>query len=44
MKPFAFNLEKVLNLRKFHEDEAKMELGRAVGILAELEARIRRVA
>ena len=40
MKPFTFNLEKVLNLRKFREDEAKIELGRAVGILAELERNI----
>ena len=44
MKPFAFGLEKVLNLRKFYEDEAKIELGRAVGILAELEARILAIA
>ena len=40
MRPFTFNLEKVLNLRKFREDEAKIELGRATGILAELEGRI----
>ena len=40
MRPFTFSLEKVLNLRKFHEDEAKIELGRATGILAELEGRI----
>ena len=40
MKPFAFSLEKVLELRKYHEDEAKIELGRAIGILAELETRI----
>jgi len=44
MKPFSFSLEKVLNLRKFREEEAKIELGRAVGILAELEERIRKVA
>lgn len=40
MKPFSFSLEKVLNLRKFHEDEAKIELGRATGILADLENKI----
>ena len=40
MKRFAFSLEKVLKLRKYHEDEAKIELGRAVGVLAELESRI----
>ena len=44
MKPFVFNLEKVLGLRKFNEDEAKIELGRAVGVLAELESRIRSLA
>ena len=41
MKQFVFGLEKVLELRKYHENEAKIELGRAMGILAELEARIR---
>jgi len=40
MKTFSFNLEKILNLRKFYEDEAKIELGRAVGILAEIESKI----
>ena len=44
MKPFAFGLEKVLNLRKYRENEAKVELGRAVGILAELESNIRSIA
>ena len=40
MKPFVFRLEKVLNLRKFHEDETKIELGRAIGVLAELESHL----
>jgi flagellar protein FliJ len=40
MKPFVFELEKLLSLRKFYEDGAKIELGRAVGVLAELENRI----
>ena len=44
MKAFSFSLEKVLNLRKYYEDEAKIELGRTVGILAELESNIRFVA
>jgi flagellar FliJ protein len=44
MKPFTFKLEKLLNLRKFYEDEAKIELGRAVGVLAELENRIAALA
>jgi flagellar FliJ protein len=40
MKPFTFGLEKVLKLRTSYKDDAKIELGRAVGILAELEKRI----
>ena len=44
MKSFTFSLEKVLNLRKFREDEAKIELGRATGLLAELEGKIRGLA
>jgi len=40
MRPFVFNLEKVLGLRKFREEETKIELGKAIGILAELENRI----
>ena len=40
MRPFIFSLEKVLNLREFRENEAKIELGRATGVLAELESRI----
>jgi len=44
MKTFSFSLEKVLNFRKFHEDETKIELGRAVGVLADLESKIRTLA
>ena len=44
MKPFVFELEKLLELRKFYEDEAKIELGRAVGVLTELEGRISALA
>ena len=40
MKAFAYNLEKLLKLRKHYEDEAKIELGRAISVLAELERRI----
>ena len=40
MKAFSFGLEKVLSLRKFYEDEAKIELGRAIGVLADLESRL----
>ncbi|MCL2318627.1 MAG: flagellar export protein FliJ [Treponema sp.] len=41
MKPFAFNMEKILKLRKYREDETKIELGRAIGVLAELEGKLR---
>jgi len=44
VKPFAFKLEKILELRKYREDEAKIELGRAIGVLAELESRIAALA
>jgi flagellar FliJ protein len=44
MKRFTFSLEKVLELRKFSEQEAKIELGRAVGILNGLERRIEELA
>ncbi|MDR2133660.1 MAG: flagellar export protein FliJ, partial [Treponema sp.] len=44
MKRFSFGMEKVLSLRAFREDEARMELGRAVGALAEIESRIRQTA
>ena len=40
MKAFTFGLEKVLKLRKFHEEEAKIELGRAIGALSELETKL----
>jgi flagellar FliJ protein len=44
MKRFSFNMEKVLSLRKFREQETKIELGRAVGALAEIENSIKRTA
>jgi flagellar FliJ protein len=40
MKPFNFGLEKILNLREYHEDEAKIELGRAISVLSDLENKI----
>jgi flagellar FliJ protein len=40
MKAFRFGLEKVLGLRAWDEKEARMELGRAVGALVELEQRL----
>jgi flagellar FliJ protein len=44
MKQFGFKLQKVLDLRKYREEEAKIELGRAVGVLTEIENRIRLTA
>jgi flagellar FliJ protein len=44
MKRFKFALEKVLELRKYGEQEAKIELGRAIGILTEIENNIKRNA
>lgn len=44
MKRFHFGLQKVLELRQYREQEAKIELGRAIGILTEIEDRIRQNA
>ena len=44
MKRFRFNLEKALKLRQYHEQEAKNELGRAIGILTSIENNIKQNA
>ena len=44
MKRFSFSLQKVLQLRKYREDECKIELGRAIGVLSEIENRIKTTA
>ena len=44
MKKFYFKQEKILRLRVHSENEAKMELGRLTGILAEIENNIRSIA
>jgi flagellar FliJ protein len=44
MKRFVFKLEKILQLRKYEEQEAKIELGRALSALAAIEARLRSLA
>ncbi|MDR0623636.1 MAG: flagellar export protein FliJ [Treponema sp.] len=44
MKAFSFPLEKILKLRTYREQEAKIDLGRAIGVLTEIENRIRAVA
>jgi flagellar FliJ protein len=40
MKGFRFNLQKVLRLREYREREAEIALGRAVGVLTEIENKI----
>jgi flagellar export protein FliJ len=44
MKKFAFRLEKVLKLRGHEENDAKVELGRAVSTLSQIENRLDDVA
>jgi flagellar FliJ protein len=44
VKRFKFGLEKILKLRQHHEHEAKVELGRAIGVLAGIENEIKRNA
>jgi len=44
VKRFKFGLEKVLNLRQHNEHEARVELGRAIGVLAGIENEIKRNA
>ena len=44
MKRFRFNLQKVLDLRQYREDEAKIELGKAIGILTEIQNKIKQNA
>ena len=44
MKRFKFGLEKVLKLRQHNEHEARVELGRAIGVLAGIENEIKKNA
>ncbi|MCL2067458.1 MAG: flagellar export protein FliJ [Treponema sp.] len=44
MKKFNFKLQKILQLRKFREDECKIELGRAVSALNEIERKMMETA
>ena len=44
MKRFKFGLEKVLKLRQHHEHEARVELGRAIGVLSGIENQIKKNA
>ncbi|MDR0451667.1 MAG: flagellar export protein FliJ [Treponema sp.] len=44
MKRFRFSLQKILDLRAHREQDAKIELGRAVSRLAELAKRLKALA
>jgi len=44
MKKFNFNLQKALNLRKYREDECKIALGQATGVLTGIENEIEETA
>jgi len=44
MKRFKFNLEKVLQLREFKEEECKIALGKAVGEVNRIENEIKMTA
>ena len=44
MRRFNFKLEKVLRLRENREQETKLELGKAIGVLSALELRIKNIA
>ena len=44
MKRFKFNLEKILQLRKFREEECKLALGHAVAALNKIENEIMETA
>jgi flagellar FliJ protein len=44
MKRFKFNLEKILQLRKFKEEECKLALGQAVSFLNKIENDIKETA
>ncbi|MDR1985931.1 MAG: flagellar export protein FliJ [Treponema sp.] len=44
MRRFHFGLQKVLVLREYREQETKLELGRAIGSLTQIEHRIAELA
>jgi flagellar FliJ protein len=44
LKGFVFNLEKILDLRKYRERETEIELGRAIGALTEVENKLAALA
>jgi len=44
MRRFKFNLEKILQLRKFKEEECKLALGQAISALNKIESDIKETA
>ena len=44
MKRFVFNMEKILQLRKFREEERKLELGQAISVLNAIENKMKETA
>ena len=44
MKKFKFNLEKILQIRKFKEEECKLALGQAISVLNKIENEIKQTA
>jgi len=44
MKKFKFNLENVLQIKKYNEEECKLALGLAISILNEIEIKIKETA
>ena len=44
MKKFSFNLQKVMQLRKFREEECKLALGQAISALNAIENEIMKTA
>ena len=44
MRRFRFNLEKILQIRKYREEECKIALGQAISVLNEIESEIKKTA
>ncbi|MCR4790954.1 MAG: flagellar export protein FliJ [Treponemataceae bacterium] len=44
MNKFHFSLEKVLNIREFEEEEAKIELGKAVSVVNQINSQLEFIA
>jgi len=44
MKKFSYNLQKVLQLRKFREEECKIALGQAISVLNEIDIKLKETA